>query len=174
MNVRASDPRPCFIAIRAMPISAFARVSVQPRAAASSATERSSSSAFCSSPSVFIVPARPSRSSSVWLGLLLADEVERTRVIPVCLADSLAPLRLLGGTHECIDRALDRRRRVAPPHLASELARLFEVVGDDLDELVSLARAGTRGEPVDEPDVEGRAAALGHASVRDVLDQARA
>ena len=86
------------------------------------------------------------------LGLLVADELERARVVAVGLADALAPLRLLGGAHQRLDRALDRRRRLAAADLAAELARLLEVVGDDLDELV--AGAGMRCEPVDEADVE--------------------
>ena len=67
------------------------------------------------------------------------EEVERPRVVAVRLAQALAPLGAAGCVRERRGGLRDRRLDRAARDLAGEPARLLEVPGDDLDELVGAA-----------------------------------
>src|SRR3954451_2213097 len=103
------------------------------------------------------------------LRLLVVDEVECAKVEAIGLPHALAPLGLLRGTDERPYRVLDGRRLGRARHRARDQTCLFEVVGDELRELVSLA--GKAVDPAREPAVEDGAELLWQLAVGDVADQ---
>ena len=102
-------------------------------------------------------------------GMLVSKHVERPRVVPLCLMEAFPPFGAAGGIRERPGRLQQRRLDRAPSYLAGEAARLLEVPGDDLDELVGASRQDRH--PVGEADVELCASAFRDLSVRDVPHQ---
>ena len=91
------------------------------------------------------------------VGVLVGQDVESARVVAMRLAQTLAAFGACGCVRErgsgLADRRLDRAARDFP----RQPARLLEVPGVDLDELVGTARAG----PSPNPRTEGEAAPAG-------------
>ena len=129
----------------------------------------SSSHASFSRPTIIMMSARRRRSSSWTSGMLVAKHVERPRVVPLCLVEAFSPLGATGGVRERFGGLQQRRLDRAARDLAGQAARLLEVPGDDLDELVGASRQDRH--PVGEADVELRASAFRDLSVRDVPHQ---
>ena len=103
--------------------------------------------------------ARPAQPQLERLLLLVrAEQLERASVESLGLSVALAALGFLGGAHERSHGVRHRRRHVRSRHLAGQQARLLEVVGDDLDEV--LAHRAQRGDPLGEAHVQARAASL--------------
>ena len=90
--------------------------------------------------------------------MLVARELDSACEESVAFAKALPPRRLLRRALQRIHGFEHGRRDGAACDLACEPARLFEVVGDDLDELV--LSAGKRADPGGEPLVESDPAAF--------------
>ena len=89
-------PGPASHAMFARPISALARRSARPTAGAPSATSREQLVGVLELAELVQRPGAAEPQLERLLRLLVAEQLERARVVAVGLADALAPLRLLG------------------------------------------------------------------------------
>ena len=102
-------------------------------------------------------------------GMRVAKHVERARVVPLCLVEAFPPLGAPRRVRKRSGRLQEWRLDRAAGHLAGEAARLLEMPGDDLDELVGAS--GQDRHPVGEADMELGASAFRNLPVRDVAHQ---
>src|SRR5205085_11309380 len=92
------------------------------------------------------------------LRVVVCEDVERSPVVALRLAQALAPLGTLRGAGERVRGAADREWFRRAPDLAPNKTRLLEVICDDLHVLVGPGRE--RADPIRAAGMERRSSSL--------------